>query len=60
MMGFHASDKDEPAFRSFVEEPCNCGRVWRGKPGTHPSWACPDCGDAIASEKLWRNKNHCP
>lgn len=45
---------------SFVEETCNCGRVWRGKPGTNPATGCPDCGEDAAAESEFRRKNHYP
>lgn len=45
---------------SFVEETCNCGRVWRGKPGSKPASGCPDCGEAYEAERQWRRENHHP
>lgn len=45
---------------SFVEETCKCGRVWRGKPGSNPAAACPDCGADMAAEHKWRRENHHP
>lgn len=50
----------QPGFGSFVEETCNCGRVWRGKPGSNPASACPDCGEDMAAEATWRRENHHP
>lgn len=47
-------------YGSFVEETCNCGRVWRGKPGSNPSAGCPDCGEEMAAEHKWRRENHHP
>lgn len=48
------------AVRSFVEQTCLCGRVWRGSPGTNPAAGCPDCGPDMEAEAAWRRDNHFP
>jgi hypothetical protein len=50
----------DPIVGSFVEETCNCGRVWRGKPGYNPAKDCPDCGEDMEREAKWRRDNHYP
>jgi hypothetical protein len=55
-----AADPPRERECSFVEETCNCGRVWRGKPGSNPAAACPDCGENMAAEHKFRRDNHHP
>ena len=51
------SNRETPR-ESFVEETCNCGRVWRGKPGSRPASGCPDCGEEYERNRQERRDNH--
>lgn len=59
-MHVRCADRFDREGGSFVEETCKCGRVWRGKPETNPSSACPNCGEQMARDALWRRDNHFP